>query len=43
MATTIKNFTSTDFPQYEEHFATIKFQILQNFLKYMAFKTYYCR
>ena len=38
MATTIKNFISTDSPQYEEHIATIKFQILQNFLKYMAFK-----
>ena len=43
MATTIKNFISTDSPQYEEHFATIKFQIIQNFLKYTAFKTYYCR
>ena len=43
MATTIKNFISTDSLQYEEHIATIKFQILQDFLKYMAFKTYYCR
>ena len=31
MATTIKNFISTDSPQYEEHIATIKVQILQNF------------
>ena len=43
MATTIKNFTSTDSPQYEEHIATIKIQILQNFLKSTTFKTYYCR
>ena len=43
MATTIKNFISTDSPQYEEHIATIKVQILQNFLKSMTFKTYYCR
>ena len=43
MATTIKNFISTDSPQYEEHIATRKVQILQNFLKYMTFKTYYCR
>ena len=43
MATTTKNFISTDSPQYEEHIATIKLQILQNFLKYMTFKTYYCR
>ena len=43
MATTIKNFISTDSPQYEEHIATRKVQILQNFLKYTTFKTYYCR
>ena len=43
MATTIKNFISTDSPQYEEHIATIKVQILQNFLKYMTSKTYFCR
>ena len=43
MATTIKNFISTDFPQYKEHIATIKIQILQNFLKYTTFKTYFCR
>ena len=43
MATTIKNFISTDSPQYEEHTTTIKIQILQNFLKYATFKTYYCR
>ena len=39
MATTIKNFISTDSPQYEEHITTIKVQILQNFLKYPTFKT----
>ena len=43
MATTIKNFISTDSPQYKEHIATRKVQILQNFLKYTTFKTYYCR
>ena len=43
MATTIKNFISTDSPQYKEHITTIKVHILQNFLKYMAFKTCYCR
>ena len=43
MATTIKNFISTDTQQYEEHIATIKVQILQNFLKYTTFKTYFCR
>ena len=43
MATAIKNFISTDSPQYEEHIATIKVQILQNFLKYTTFKTYFCR
>ena len=43
MATTIKNFISTDSPQYEEHTTTIKIQILQNFLKYTTFKTCYCR
>ena len=43
MATTIKNFISTDSPQYEEHIATIKVQILQNFLKYTTFKTYFYR
>ena len=43
MATTIKNFISTDSPQYEEHIATREVQILQNFLKYTTFKTYYCR
>ena len=43
MATTIKNFIPTDSPQYEEHIATIKVQILQNFLKYTTFKTYFCR
>ena len=43
MATTIKNLISTDSPQYEEHTTTIKIQILQNFLKYATFKTYYCR
>ena len=43
MATTIKNFISTDSPQYEEHITTIKVQILQNFLKYMTFKTHFCR
>ena len=43
MATTIKNFISMDSPQYEEHTTTIKIQILQTFLKYATFKTYYCR
>ena len=43
MATTIKNFISTDSSQYEEHITTIKTQILQNFLKYATFKTCYCR
>ena len=43
MATTIKIFISTDSPQYEEHITTIKVHILQNFLKYMTFKTCYCR
>ena len=43
MATTIKNFISTDSPQYEEHITTIKVQILQNFLKYATFKTHFCR
>ena len=43
MATTIKNFISTDSPLYEEHSTTIKIQILQNFLKYTTFKTYFCR
>ena len=43
MATIVKNFISTDSPQYEEHITTIKIQILQNFLKYATFKTYYCR
>ena len=43
MATTIKNFISTDSPQYKEHIATIKVHILQNFLKYTTFKTYFCR
>ena len=43
MATTIKNFISTDSKQYEEHIATIKVQILQKILKYTTFKTYYCR
>ena len=43
MATTIKNFISTDSLQYEEHTTTIKIQILQNFLKYTTFKIYYCR
>ena len=43
MTTTIRNFISTDSPQYEEHIATIKFQIVQNFKKYTAFKTYYRR
>ena len=38
MATTSKNFISTDSPQYEEHIATIKVQILQNFLKYTTLK-----
>ena len=42
MATTIKNFISTDSLQYEEHITTIKIQILQNFLKYATFKTYFC-
>ena len=32
-----------DSPQYEEHIATIKVSILQNFLKYTTFKTYFCR
>ena len=43
MATTIKNFISTDSPQYKEHTMTIKIQILQKILKYTTFKTYYCR
>ena len=43
MATTIKNFISTDSPQYEEHITTIKVHILQNFLKYATFKTHFCR
>ena len=43
MATTIKNFISTDYPQYEEHITTIKVHILQNFKKYTTFKTCYCR
>ena len=43
MATTIKNFISTDSPQYEEHIATIKVQILQNVLEYTTFKPYFCR
>ena len=43
MATTIKNFISTDSPQYEEHITTIKGHILQNFLKYTTFKACYCR
>ena len=43
MATIVKNFISMDSPQYEEHITTIKIQILQNFLKYATFKTYYCR
>ena len=43
MATIVKNFISTDSLQYEEHITTIKIQILQNFLKYVTFKTYYCR
>ena len=43
MATTIKTFISTDSSQYEEHNTTIKVQILQNFLKYMTFKKYFCR
>ena len=43
MATTIKNFISTDSPQYEEHITTIKVQILQNFLKCATFKTHFCR
>ena len=29
MATTVKNFISTDSLQYEEHITTIQFQILQ--------------
>ena len=33
MATTVKNFISTDSSQYEEHIITIQIQILQNFLK----------
>ena len=43
MANTTKNFISTDSLQYKEHIATIKVQILQNFFKYMTFKTYFCR
>ena len=31
MATTFKNFISTDSPQDEEHIMTIEIQILQNF------------
>ena len=42
MATTSKIFISTDSPQYEEHITTIKVHILQNFLKYTTFKTYFC-
>ena len=38
MANTTKNFIFTDSPQYKEHIATIKVQILQNFSKYMTFK-----
>ena len=37
MATTIKNFISIDSPQYDGHIAPIKFQILQNFSKYMTY------
>ena len=37
MATSIKNFISTDSLQYEEHITTIKVHILQSFLKYMTF------
>ena len=43
MATTLKNFISSDSPQYDEQIATIKFQILQIFSKSMTFITYYCR
>ena len=37
MATTLKNFISSDSPQYEEHIATIKFQILQMSSKSMTY------
>ena len=33
MATTIKNFISTDSLQHEEHIMTIKIQILQKLFK----------
>ena len=33
MAITVKNFISTDSPQYEEHIMTIQIQILQNVFK----------
>ena len=33
MATTIKNFISTDSPQYEEHIATIKISNFTNIFK----------
>ena len=36
-ATTLKNFISSDSPQYEEQIATVKFQILQIFSKSMTF------
>ena len=32
-----------ELPIYEEHITTIKIQILQFFLKYATFKTYFCR
>ena len=43
MVTTIKNFISTDPPQYEEQIAAIEFQALQIFSKSTTFITYYCR
>ena len=43
MDTTIKNAISTDSPYAKKHTTTIKMQILQNFLKYATFKTYFCR
>ena len=43
MVTTLKNFISSDSPQYEEQIATVKFQTLQIFSKSTTFITYYCR
>ena len=43
MATTIKNFISSDSLQYEEQIATVKFQILQIFSKSTTLITHYCR